>query len=127
MPSGGEERAANEEHLLLEQELLRAVYRRVCAGGEALTGAESRQLANYRFRDPILRVILDALCEIRAAARPADSSAAPNTIRERLLQRVTLRGFPDVDLEPIMQRGLQPRGQDEETIQNTIARLTGSV
>lgn len=49
-------------------------------------------LSDYRFRDPLHQLVFDTLRAIRGAA--------PSDLRALLLQRLTLNGFPDVDVEP---------------------------
>ncbi|MGH9792316.1 MAG: hypothetical protein ACRD5W_13995 [Candidatus Acidiferrales bacterium] len=53
-------------------------------------------LADYRFRDPLHQLIFDALRALPLLA-PAERSAA-------LIRRLTLQGFPDVDVEPFFHR-----------------------
>lgn len=49
-------------------------------------------LSDYRFRDPLHRLVFDVLRSLPTPA-PADLHAL-------LTQRLTNRGFPDVDIEP---------------------------
>ncbi len=49
-------------------------------------------LSDYRFRDPLHQLVFDAL---RTAPAPA-----PADLLALVTQRLTLRGFPDVDIEP---------------------------
>ena len=49
-------------------------------------------LAGYRFRDPLHQLIFDTLREM--------NTDVPVIIRELLPQRLTNKGFPDVDIDP---------------------------
>ncbi len=53
-------------------------------------------LSDYPFRDPLHQLVFEILRELR--------SQAPDELRALLPQRLTLKGFPDVDTEPFFQR-----------------------
>lgn len=53
-------------------------------------------LRAYRFRDPLHQLVFDALCSL-------PRSKAEET-RRALTHRLTLKGFPDVDIEPFFHR-----------------------
>lgn len=53
-------------------------------------------LAGYRFRDPLHQLLFDILRELRT--QPADQ------LRTLLPQRLTIKGFPDLDIEPFFHR-----------------------
>lgn len=52
-----------------------------------------RLLAGYAFRDPLHQIVFEALREL--------ATDDPAAIRGLLAQRVTVKGFPDVDLAPL--------------------------
>ncbi|MGH7947419.1 MAG: hypothetical protein ACREF9_20795, partial [Opitutaceae bacterium] len=53
-------------------------------------------LRAYRFRDPLHQLVFDALCAL--------PRSAPEETRMALTHRLTLKGFPDVDIEPFFHR-----------------------
>jgi hypothetical protein len=100
MPAGGEELASNDELLSIEREVLRAVCRSITPRGEGLSEADIRRLESYRFHDYTHQVIFDTLCELRALAA-SNPRVAREPIQERLAQRLTRKGFPEVELEAL--------------------------
>ena len=84
------------DHLsLVEQE--RLALRAMCTGtpqGSVLETAR-RLLRSYSWREPVHQAIFQAVESI-----PSDS---PEDIRNRLLTRLTVRGFPDVDCADLFQ------------------------
>lgn len=125
MRPGGDELTSNDERFSLERDVLRGVYQSVFAGHGAWREADIRRLAKYRFHDLTHQVIFDALCEVRSVFA-ADSLVAPEAIQEQLLQRLTRRGFPDVELESILPIGLQPGNDLAEKLLRMILRLTAT-
>jgi len=85
-------------------ELERNTLRLLCA--ERLEthrrNAICRTLRPERFLDPIHRVVFEEICALHAADA--------HRVRELLAARVTLRGFPDADLEAIL--GAPPPAQE---------------
>jgi hypothetical protein len=52
-------------------------------------------LSDYRFRDPLHQLVFDTLRDIPAPA--------PANLQILLVQRLTNRGFPDLDIQPFFQ------------------------
>lgn len=102
-----------------EREVLRAIC--LCRHTDLTPRREVQfcRLARYRFRDAIHQVIFDTLCELFALLA-ADSKTWQQTVREQLARRLTLKGVPDVDLEPF----LRPGNPKEGETQRLILRLT---
>lgn len=77
--------------LVLEREF--QALRALCqdTGQRAFWHRGTALLADYRFRDPLHQLVFDSLREL--------DSAAPDNIRDQLLQRLTVKGFPDVEIE----------------------------
>lgn len=67
----------------------RAALQAICRGL-----ADAADLAAYRFRDLFYQVVFDALFELRGVK--------PALLREQLAIRLNNRGFPDVDLAPLL-------------------------
>jgi hypothetical protein len=64
-----------------------------CQGGQGPVWRKAiEMLSDYRFRDPLHKLVFDVL---RAIPEPA-----PASLQEIVVQRLTNRGFPDVDIEP---------------------------
>ncbi len=49
-------------------------------------------LSDYRFRDPLHQLVFEALRDLPVPA--------PSDLQALIIQRLTNRGFPDVDIEP---------------------------
>ena len=105
--------------LTVEREVLRAIC--LCHNTDDTPHREEqfRLLAHYRFQDSTHQVIFDTLCELFALIS-SDSKAWQRTVQEQLARRLTLKGIPDVDLEPF----LRPGSPQEGETQRYILRLT---
>jgi len=122
LPDLKTERVPAEETLTVELEVLGALGRSVSGAGSSLLDEQLRLLAGYRFRDPTHQIIFDALCEFRRRDA-SGSKTGQETLAEYLARRLTLRGFPDVDLYAIF----RPRSTDENErdLERLILRLKG--
>ena len=80
-----------------------------------------RRLARHRFRDPVHQEIFNTLGELRKIAPPG-SQAWPATVREHLASRLTLKGFPDFDIDILFSGG----GIEEDELRQSISALTGT-
>lgn len=116
------ERVPAEETLTAELEVLGALGRSVSGAGSSLLDEQLRRLAGYRFADPTHQIVFDALSEFRRHDA-GGSNTGQETLREYVARRLTLRGFPDVDLEAIF----RPRSaaEPEADLQRLILRLKG--
>ena len=123
LPDLKTERVPAEETLAVEEEVLGALGRSVTGAGSSLLDEELRLLADYRFRDPTHQIIFDALSEFRRRDA-GGSKTVQETLREYVARRLTLRGFPDVDLEAIF----RPRStaENERDLERVILLLKGS-
>lgn len=120
MQPGSEDIVSSGDIIGAEREILRAVLRSLPGqGGALLRQEELRRLADYRFRDPTHQVIFDALCALRSQVA-AGSGAGQESIHGQLLQHLTRKGFPDVDLKCLF----QPSIINAEEIQRLVIRLT---
>jgi hypothetical protein len=83
---------AQARRTILEGEFL--VLQAMCQGGrDGRVWTEGmRLLEAYRFRDPLHQLVFDTLREL--------NTDEPAVIRQLLPQRLTAKGFPDVDLDP---------------------------
>ena len=70
--------------------------------------------------DPTHQIIFDALCEFRRRDA-GGSKTGQETLREHVARRLTLRGFPDVDLEAIFHLVTET----ERGLERLILRLKG--
>ena len=122
LPDPQIERAPAEETLTVEEEVLGALSRSVSGAGGSLLDAHLRILAGYRFGDPTHQIIFDALCEFRRRDAGC-SKTVQETLGEYVARRLTLRGFPDVDLEAIF----RPRStaENERDLERVILLLKG--
>jgi hypothetical protein len=87
--------------LKLEIEILCALCRAASTGRPtdlSLLDTAQGILSRYRFRNIEHQSLFDALCELRPALGSDSLSRAANHLKEHLLQRLTLRGFPEIDL-----------------------------
>ncbi len=91
---------------VLESE--RLVLRALCQG--ALEGPvrslARRYLASYQWLEPVHQVIFEIVMSL-----PTDS---PQLIREQLPARLTRRGFPDADVDPMLRGPLLSRSEAEQ-------------
>ena len=88
--------------LKLEIEILCALCRAASTGCPAdlsLLDTAQSILTRYRFRNIERQSLFDALCELRPALGSDLPSRAADHLKEHLLQRLTLRGFPEIDLD----------------------------
>lgn len=122
LPDRKNERVPAEETRTVELEVLGALGRSVSGAGSSLLDEQLPLLAGYRFADPAHQIIFDALSEFRRRDA-GGSKTGQETLREYVARRLTLRGFPDVDLEAIF----RPRGaaDSEADLQRLILRLKG--
>lgn len=105
----------NQQILAAEVELLRAL----CAG--TVTGDERTQamkrLGVYRFRDAGHQLIFDALQEF--------NREQPQVLRQQLPERLTRKGFPDLDFENFLARTSLSSREVVELVEKLVAG-TGS-
>jgi hypothetical protein len=117
--AGGGELSRDPDVLNVEREVLRAIC--LCQKTDLTPRREEQfcRLVRYRFRDDTHQMIFDTLCELFALF--ADNSISwQQNVREQLPRRLTLKGVPDVDLEPF----LRPGGAEEGETHRYILRLT---
>ena len=123
LPDPKIEGAPADETLTVELEVLGALGRSVTGAGSSLLDEQLRLLAGYRFRDPTHQIIFDALSEFcRRVA--GGSKTGQETLREYVARRLTLRGFPDVDLEAIFRT--RSTAENERDLERVILLLKGS-
>jgi hypothetical protein len=117
--AGGERLPGDPDVLNVEREVLRAIC--LCQKTDLTPQREEQfcRLVRYRFRDVTHQMIFDTLCELFAMFADNNISWQEN-VREQLPRRLTLKGVPDVDLEPF----LRPGGAEEGETQRHIRRLT---
>lgn len=91
-------------------DLERRVLRALCGENSEAEGREfaGRRLAGYRWCEPVHRVIFEVIMNF--------SSAARHTLREQLPARLTRRGFPDFDFEPLFDAPRLAPGELEQLI-----------
>jgi hypothetical protein len=82
----------------IETKLLSALAKTVAGDTSSLSDEQFRRLAGYRFREGTHQIIFDAICEFRGRDS-AGYKAGQETLREHVARRLTLRGFPDVELD----------------------------
>jgi hypothetical protein len=93
---------ASHHILALEREVLRALCQDAAAPRNAdsrLLDTAARVLSRYRFRDIEHQMVFDILGELRPGLKGSDHLAATGPLKEHLLRRLTLLGFPDVNLD----------------------------
>ena len=120
LPDRKTEHASAEQTLTFEVELLGALSRSVCGAGSSLLAEQFRLLTGYRFRDPTHQIIFDAFCEFRRHDA-GGSKIIQETLSEYVAQRLTLRGFPDVDLQAIFRH--RSAAESEADLEYLILRL----
>ena len=91
--SGPNHQSRDEQTVKIERLVLRALCTGTPQGPVRKTAR--RLLRNYSWREPVHRVIFEALECI-----PSD---LPEDIRSRLPARLTLKGYPAVDFEDLFQ------------------------
>ncbi len=93
---------AGPDILALEREVLRALCQDAATPRNAdlrLLDTAARVLSGYRFRNIEHQMVFDILRELRPGLEGSDHLAAAGHLKERLLRRLTLSGFPDVNLD----------------------------
>ena len=110
-----------DQILDLERRVLRAMCQLAPDRSGPLGPEPMRRLAGYLFRDPVHQEIFNTLGELRKIAAPG-SQAWPATVREHLASRLTLRGFPDFDIEILF----SGESIDAGELRRCISRLTGT-
>jgi hypothetical protein len=102
----------NESHaraiVVMEQDVLQAL----CRGDSHLLKTEGSQLSGYRWREPIHQIIFTCLSNLLAGG--------PHSLRERLAECATRKGFPDVDWDDFFSLRPVPTLGAEELIRQLI-------
>ena len=122
LPDPQIERAPAEDTLTVEEEVLGALSRSISGPGSSLLDEQLRNLAGYRFGDPTHQIIFDTLCEFRRRDAGC-SKTVQETLGEYVARRLTLRGFPDVDLGLIFRPRSAP--ENEADLKRLVLRLEG--
>lgn len=76
---------------------------------------ERRRLGDYKWREPLHRVLFEAILDL--------PMASPEVLQARLPALLTRKGYPDVDLNPFF----QPHGLTQTEAESLIRKLKESL